>query len=315
MPAPTKPTGALAGSKLGVNGKGEDVKVKHEVGSPQGYGERWQAMAAARMAGAEPAAVVLGVDRKFHAVELTAGMDSKFAAADPRRSVEAVPSSADTADAQKRVKELKARLDQLNSGEPTEAVSRKKDALRAELAKADLHRASVVLSVPESDIRFKTTFSSQEPGVINIVPDVPGDTPGSHGPAPGQGGENEFKPGMPDAFRIRYSALDDPGLAQGTLFHEVEHHAHWQLAQHWAQSYERETGRMFVAGPGLRYFEKWMQDQAAKKPPRLSKADAELVVDMAGNLSGKTEAAANMRSVDMALQVGRPELAAKALMA
>jgi hypothetical protein len=313
--APIRSAGALAGTKLGVNGSGEDVKVKREVGSPQGYGERWQAMAAARMAGAEPAAVVLGADKKFHALQLTAAMDSKFAAADPKRFVQAVPSSADIADAQKRVKDLKARLNQLNSEEPTDAVNTEKDAVRAELAKADLHRASVVLGVPESDIRFQSTFSGQQPGVINIVPDSPGDTPGSHGPAPGQGGENGFKPGMSDAFRIAYSALDDPASAQETLFHEVEHRAHWALAQHWAQSYERETGRMFVAGPGMKYFAQWMQDQAAKQPPRLSKADAELVVDIAGNRSGKTEAAANMRSVELALQAGKPELAAKALMA
>ena len=213
------------------------------------------------MAGAEPAAVVRGVDGHFHAVELTAGVDPKFAAANPTRSVKALPSSAEIADAQKRVKELSTRLDQLYTGKQTNAVSDEEDGVRAELAKANLHWASVVLGAPESDIRL-STFAGREPGVINITPHVQGDNPGSHGPAPGQG--DEFGRDVPSAIRIRYSELNDPGSAQQTLFHEVEHQANWHLAQRWAQTYQQESGPHIRRRTGAEYFASWMQKQTAR---------------------------------------------------
>src|SRR5262245_46423437 len=69
------------GAKLGVNGKGDDVKVKRELGSSEGYDSKWQAVAVARLGGAEPA-VVVQVGKKWHALETTASIDGKFQAAD-----------------------------------------------------------------------------------------------------------------------------------------------------------------------------------------------------------------------------------------
>ena len=303
------------GARLGVNGKGEEVRVKREVGSTQGYDDKWQAMAVARLGGAEPAAVVL-VDKKWHALETTAAIDAKFSPANATQVMHGLPSSADIADAQKRVKELQTRLEELRNMKPTKDVEQQKDQVVEALTKANLRRASLILGVPESDIRFKGNPSGREAGYINIIPNKDANAPaGSHGPAPGQGGELEFKPGMTGAFDINYSTLDSPAWAQLTLYHEVEHQKHWDRAQEWVKTYEKETGRPFVRA-GLKYFKDWMEDQAAKvKPPRLSKADADLVVDVAGNFDGMTEARANMRAVLTAFQAGAPDLAAKALTA
>lgn len=58
----------LVGTKLGTSGDGRDLQVKKEIGSPEGYDDEREAIAVARMAGAEPAAVVK-VNNKWHAVE------------------------------------------------------------------------------------------------------------------------------------------------------------------------------------------------------------------------------------------------------
>ena len=59
---------SLVGTKLGTSSDGKDLQVKKEIGSPQGYADEREAIAVARMAGTEPAAVVK-IDGKWHAVE------------------------------------------------------------------------------------------------------------------------------------------------------------------------------------------------------------------------------------------------------
>jgi len=62
---------SVVGMKLGTSQDNKDVQVKKEIGSPQGYDDEREAIAVARMAGSEPAAVVK-VNDKWHAVETTA---------------------------------------------------------------------------------------------------------------------------------------------------------------------------------------------------------------------------------------------------
>jgi hypothetical protein len=62
---------SLVGLKLGTSKDSKDVVVKKEIGSPQGYDDEREAIAVARMAGTEPAAVVK-VNDKWHAVETSA---------------------------------------------------------------------------------------------------------------------------------------------------------------------------------------------------------------------------------------------------
>ena len=59
---------SLIGLKLGTGKDNKDVQVTKEIGSPEGYDDEREAIAVARMAGTEPAAVVK-VNDKWHAVE------------------------------------------------------------------------------------------------------------------------------------------------------------------------------------------------------------------------------------------------------
>jgi hypothetical protein len=66
-PAPA----SLVGLKLGTGKDNKNVQVTKEIGSPQGYDDEREAIAVARMAGTEPAAVVK-INDKWHAVETSA---------------------------------------------------------------------------------------------------------------------------------------------------------------------------------------------------------------------------------------------------
>jgi len=59
---------SVVGMKLGTGKSGQDVQIKKEIGAPEGYDDERQAIAVARMAGTEPAAVVK-INDKWHAVE------------------------------------------------------------------------------------------------------------------------------------------------------------------------------------------------------------------------------------------------------
>src|SRR5262249_19748077 len=64
------------GVLLGTNRNKQEVRVKREVGGTQGYADRLQAIAVARLAKAEPAAVVLGTDEEWHAWETRAKFEA-----------------------------------------------------------------------------------------------------------------------------------------------------------------------------------------------------------------------------------------------
>jgi hypothetical protein len=301
----------FAGMRLGTNTFGEEVRVKREVGSRQGYDDRLQAVAVARLTGAEPAAVVQDTGGKWHALETTAGFSGGLtsAAETPTLAAYGLPSAVHIAEVRDKVKAL---TQQLNDKTSPLTASQRDDALE-ELQRASKLLASLVFGVPESEISMNRSSGDRLPGKINItgMPEQ-GAPPGAHGPAGGHRGE-EFRPGLPTAFEIRFDHMLDPASAQSTLFHEVSHLKDHELAQAWVNKYEQETKRTFVSGPaGRQAFEGWMRAQA---PARLSKADAEIVMDLAGNFNATTEARANVHAFLTALQAGAPDVAAKGLAA
>src|SRR6185503_14867239 len=98
------------------------------------------------------------------------------------------------------------------------------------------------------------------------------------------------------AFEVDLADLvADPTGSQVTLFHEVAHMKHHELAQKWVKKYEEKTGRKFANYPpeAIKYFETWIKAQPTKV---LSKADGELIVDIAANRNSTTEALANVHS-------------------
>jgi hypothetical protein len=325
-PAPKRGRSGVVGGSLGWNHANEQVLVTRVVGGAQGYDDRRQAIAVARMAKVEPAAVVQDANLKWHAVELNADfdwdpakwraaqMDASAAEESPFRDVYGLPPLARIEQSRQEVDKLNAKMAELNARQTTsdkerEAVAREKEQVLADLAKANRSRASAVLGVPTADIEPVSYFSGRVSGQVNIIglPD-PGSNPGGHGP---MGGESGFEVGRQSAFWLTFQHLDDPGAA-GTLFHEVTHQRDWELAQEWVGKYQTETGRLLVksaTGP----LRDWLNAQAIKG--RLTKADAEMVLMEAGDASAYTEARANVRTFLVQLQSGAPDLATRALVA
>ncbi len=338
------------GIPLGTDRNNLQILAKREVGGGQGYDDRLQAIAAARLARADPSAIALGKDGKWHAFETTAGINVEDASAnDPRASKELagvafkdpeiLPPLAGINESRRKVDELNAKLTRLddleeqwkkdpkfredvkggmdeNGNEKTflQGVAEEKDRTNEELKRARQAHASAVFGVPSSEISFNYRSFDRLPGKVNLTAkSEPGsNSDARHGPVAGQG-DGDFKPGMVKAFDIDTKDLDTPERAQGAMFHEAQHSTDYALAQQWVSRYQAETRRLFVGGSGLRPFLDWINDQAKKKPPRLSAAEAELIGDEAANVSATTEARANIRSFLVYFQAGVPDEATRAL--
>ena len=265
--------------RLGTNTFGEEVVVRREVGSREGYNDRLQAIAVARLGGAEPAAVAQTYNGKWHALETTANFYFGLVGASdaPLRALYGVPSSiAPTA----------------NTASPLSIET----------------RASFIFGVPESEIKPNISSAGRKAGKININPvltkDSGGKDVGAHGPEGGPKDE-DFQLGQTSALEIDLAQLDKPAEAQATMFHEVSHLKDFELAQQWVKQYQDETGLPFVSqarGP----FTAWI---LAQSPKRLSAADAELVKDVVMQAHATTEARAHVHTFLAALQAGAADLA------
>ena len=292
--APSK----IVGKVLGNNSAGNQVKVTRELGSANGYDNRLQAVAAARMAGAEPAAVIQS-DGKWYAVETTAPADSVGS------NVSLLPPFAQVDQLSKDVTAIKQKLTE----EDKTLSAGKKDELTAKLMEDQKKLASLLFGVDESQIQFNRSARDDSPDKINIVPKDPhrpGDPLGSEH----YDGDKSFAPGLKPTFDINLEELEKPKEAAGVLFHEVSHLQDDQLAQKWVSKYEEK--HTFVEGAsGRPAFKAWMNEQV--KQNNISKADAEVVVDKAENDTATSEARAYLRTAVTAIQSGNPELAAQQL--
>jgi hypothetical protein len=323
-PARTPGRSGVVGGLLGWNHSNAQVRVKSEVGGTQGYDDRLQAIAVARLAKAEPAAVVQDITKKWHAVEITAdfeaGPDRTASAAleasaeedSPFLAVYGLPSLTLIEQSRQKVRDLDAKLAELKARKTTsederKAVDLESDQVRADLTKAHLTRVRAILGVPESDIEFTSSLSGRKSGKINIIglPEK-GSPGGGHAP---MGGETTFEEGRDSAFWIDFPEVDKPRAAE-TMFHEVSHLRDWEFAQEWIRKYTTETKRLFVKS-ATAPLQNWLNDQVKKG--RLTKADVEMVIMEAADATAYTEASANVRSFLADLQAGAPDLATKAL--
>lgn len=308
----------FAGLPLGTNAAGVSVKVKRLLGSEDGYPGRWQATAVARLAKAEPAAVVQRRDSQaWCAVEVTAplatgkvgaakGGDTTVGASTEITEVYGVPSLADLPKVTANVRWLKQRQAELltrRPRNPTEKIALEAEAkvVREYLGQGNLRRAALILGVAETEIQWNATSIGKSSGPINITGSPDKDSHGgSHGPVAGQK-DLDFSLELGTAIEIDEPELDDPGRAQSVLFHETHHLMDIEKAKHWVRTYQTEANRTWVASvPGP--FMKWLDEQVKRK--RLTAGDAQLVVDETVNLSGTTEARANIHTFLMTLQLG-----------
>jgi hypothetical protein len=307
------------GMRLGTNSSGEAVVVKREVGSSKGYDDRLQAIAVARMGGADPSAIAQSYSGKWHALETTANFDSLLPSDTPTRAIECLPplpSSTDIADLLKKIDSINEKINSIdvpkvseNSEKTTEQETYEHLAEDRRQAKQLL--ASLIFGVPESEIQFNLNSIGRKSGKININPVLNKDSrrkaAGKAGPENGQ--EDIFNPATIWAWEIDESKLDNPAEAQAVMFHEVSHLNDLELTKKWAKKYEEETHHLFVSSQ-QKLFHQWIDTLV---PKRLSAADAELIRDQAVNANNTTEARAPIYTFLAALQAGSPDLATKQL--
>ncbi len=284
----------LIGMRLGWSGTGEQVTVKREVGSSEGYDNRWQATAAARLNAAEPAVVLQAADGKWHAVETTANISGgRFAPADnSARQLYGLPSFAAVTDDLKKLNDLEAKLNNLDAkasnagGYLSKADQQERDDVVEQLKQARVQAASDEFGVPESEINLDSAHPV--PGKINLVP--PGTIDGDGRT------EADLQTGS-IVTKINADLIKHPARAMDTLFHEGVHVKDDELTHDWLARYAQEPH-------GKQSFETWISAQAAHG--RISPADAETVVNIAAHGRTATEARAHVRAALAALEAGDP---------
>lgn len=301
LPKPPQDTSLFAGTRVGTNRYGEDVRVTRELGSVKGYDDRLQAIAVARMAKAEPAAVLQGTDGKWHAVETTANFFGGGTAADgPTRAVFGLASRADMDALEQELQATNKALKGLSSQSPEfKTLTTKRAELREKMAQ-------VVFGVGKEEVNEVATSTSRKADVINVNQELAKPSSrvdGLHGPVGARDGD--FDPSRETAIEVSASTLDTPSRAQSVLFHEASHRDDTDLARTWVQKYEK-SGHTFVSsqtGP----FKEWLAKQ------QLSPANRELAYSVVNQDGAQSEARAHVHAFLAALDAGAPEAAAAQL--
>jgi hypothetical protein len=271
------------GLKLGRNRAGREVEIKRELGTLGGYDDRLQAVAAARLAGVDPAAAGRDPTGRWHAFELTDdfhGATYTPAAGAALTELAGLPSAAGIASQQVTVANLKA-----HGGDV---------AAQLNAATKDLY--ALILGVDGGEVLLNRSSFDRKAGKVNVTTALTKDAPeklGAHGRESRQ--DESFEPGAASAFELSPNAFATPGRAQAVLFHEVSHLKDYELTQRWVSEYEKT--HTFVGGPGVPYFQKWLKGRA-------SAAEAQLASDIASGSQATTEARAYVRTFIAALDVG-----------
>lgn len=285
-------TSPLNGLRIGWK-DGHEVKITRSLSPAVGHETRMDAIAFARLSGADPTAVVRDSNGKWHAVELTGSFYSgtKLASDNNLRNVEGL-----THFDQKKIEAIQQEIVEAQQKGDYEEVSR--------LQKS---QAALVFGVDDSEINFIKNSNERLAGKININTGKPGG--GLHGAE--KAPNSNFDPSKRNAIEIGINELANPKNASAIIFHENSHAKDYALTQNWVREYEKETGKKFVPGDkGDNSFTTWINSQA---PRRLSRADAELVSDVSANANGSSEAKAYVGTFMNALKAGNPEAAATQL--
>jgi hypothetical protein len=283
-----------AGLKLGRNRAGSEVEIKRELGTLGGYDDRLQAVAVARLAGIDPAAVGRDTTGRWHAFELTGDFHGATYAPGPGAALTelyGLPSAAGIAAQQTTVANLKA-----HSGDV---------ATQLNAATKDLY--ALILGVDGGEVLVNRSSHGRKAGKINVTTALTKDPGklGAHGRESRQ--DESFEPGASSAFELSPNAFTTPARAQAVLFHEVSHLKDYELTQRWVTEYEQK-GHFFVAGPGVTRFQEWLKGRA-------SAAEAQLASDIAAGAQATTEARAYVRTFIAAFDVGAGVEAAAQLVA
>ena len=271
-----------AGLKLGRNRAGREVEIKRELGTLGGYEDRLQAVAAARLAGVDPAAVGRDGAGRWHAFELTGdfhGATYAPGAGAALTEVYGLPSAAGIAGQQITVDKLKA-----HSGDV---------AAQLNAARRDLY--ALILGVDGGEVLLNKSSFDRKGGKINVTTALENNTGklGAHGRESRQ--DEGFEPGVKSAFELNPTVFSSPARAQAVMFHEVSHLKDYELTQRLVTAYEN-SGKSFVGG-GVQRFQQWLRGSA-------SPAEAQLASDIASGAQATTEARAYGRTFIAAFDLG-----------
>jgi hypothetical protein len=271
-----------AGLKLGRNRAGSDVEIKRELGTLGGYEDRLQAVAAARLAGVDPAAVGRDSAGRWHAFELTGdfhGATYVPGAGAALTEVYGLPSASGIAAQQITVEKLKA-----HSGDV---------AAQLNAARRDLY--ALILGVDGGEVLLNKSSFDRKGGKINVTTALEKDTGrlGAHGRESRQ--DQGFEPGVKSAFELNPTVFSSAARAQAVMFHEVSHLKDYELTQRWVTAYENK-GKSFVGG-GVQRFQEWLRGNAGP-------AEAQLASDIASGAQATTEARAYVRTFIAAFDLG-----------
>jgi hypothetical protein len=289
------PKGAISplnGLRIGWK-DGHEVKVTRALSPAVGHDTRMEAIAFARLSGADPTAVVRDNNGRWHAVELNGNFHggTKLASDNNLRNVEGL-----THFDQKKIEGIQQEIVEAHQKGDYEEVSR--------LQKS---QAALVFGLDESEINFIKNSNERLAGKININTGKSGG--GLHGAE--KAPNSNFDPSKKNAIEIGINELANPKNASGIIFHENSHAKDYALTQYWVGEYEKETRKKFMPGDkGDMSFTTWVNSQA---PRRLTRADAELVSDVSANANGSSEAKAYVGTFVNALKAGNPEAAATQL--
>ena len=282
-----------AGLKLGRNQAGREVEIKRELGTLGGYEDRLQAVAAARLAGIDPAAVGRDTAGRWHAFELTDDFHgATYAPGAGAALIElyGLPSAAGIAAQQITIANLKAHTGDV--------------AAKLNAATKDLY--ALILGVDGGEVLVNRSSFDRKAGKINVTTALTKDPGklGAHGRESQQ--DESFAPGAKSAFELSPNAFTTAARAQAVLFHEVSHLKDYELTQRWVTEYEKKA--IFVGGTGVTYFQNWLKGMA-------SAAEAQLASDIAVGAQATTEARAYVQTFVAAFDVGAVVEAAAQLVA
>lgn len=264
---------SFTGRRLGKNRYGEEVKVTREVGN--GFTDRWQAIAAARLTGSE-AVLVKTRDGKLHALATTANAFGGLTPADDSEVREIMPLAS-----------------------PKNAVSPKG-------GNVDEPFAALALGLEAKEVNITFRQENRLAGVVNVNAGLPASIGGTHGAIGAK--DEDFRLNAATAIEINRALFlkNDPRVPAAAFFHETVHHADYELAQRWVKKYietKRIDSKLFD-GKRDRAFLPWLLEQKG-----LSDADAATISDVAAKVPGATEARAYVRTFIAASQAGAFDIA------